>query len=1065
MSSRPKRKAASSPGDARAQKQHRPVNGQPSIMPATAATGPASAAPSTANGLNNNSSSGAAAPPPAGNSIRMPVHSYPTANLDGDISDDRDDTRSDGLSDDIVEEFIDMPSQETLEWQAAIGNVVPTVVSIRFCLPCSFDSEFADTSEATGFVVDAERGYILTNRHVVGAGPFWGYCVFDNHEEVDAYAVYRDPIHDFGILRFDPKAIKYMPVRALELRPELAKVGLEIRVVGNDAGEKLCILSGVISRLDRNAPEYADGYSDFNTCYYQTNAAASGGSSGSPVVNIDGHAIALQAGGRVDGASTDYLLPLDRAARALECIQEGRPVERGDIQCQFLLKAFDECRRLGLSPEREAQVRREFPHVNCMLVAEIVLPEGPSHKKIEEGDVLIEVEGEIVPDFIRLDEILDSHVGKTIKVVLQRVGQEIEVEIEVGDLHKISPDRFLTVSGATFHDLSYHQARLYSVPCRGVYVCEAANSFRLKTAESGLVLESIDHRLTSNLDTFAAVMQTIPDRARVVVTYRNLRDLHTLHTTIVSIDRHWTKKMEMSVRNDKTGLWDFTEIGKALPPVAPVPRKASFIELQHTSYPAVAELVRSFVQVSAIMPMKIDAFPKNRRWAMGVVIDAEQGLVVVSRAIVPFDLCDITITIADSIQLEGKVVFLHPLQNYVVVRYDPKLVDAPVQSARLSTQGLGQGEATHFIGINRQGRLVHTATSVTEVTAVAIPPNSVAPRYRAVNVDAITIDSNLGGQCGSGVLVGSDGTVQALWLTYLGEQSSCSRHDEEYHLGLATPTLMPIIAELQAGRQPNLRMLSAEFSAIQMSQARIMGVSEEWMHKVSEANKTHHQLFMVSKRWLVQDEEDDDLGLHEGDILLTLNDKLITRVAELDIMYSNDMLMARVVRRNKELELKLTTAKTDDVETHRALWFCGAIIHRPHQAVRQQISRLPSEVYVSARSRGSPSYQYGLAPTNFITHVNRTETKTLDAFLDAVREIPNNTYFVLKAVTFDGVPWVVTMKKNDHYFPTVEWKKDDSDPCGWKRTVYEDGNSKDDKTHAALEAPIEEVDTDNAMSG
>lgn len=40
------------------------------------------------------------------------------------------------------------------------------------------------SSEATGFVVDAGRGYILTNRHVVGAGPFWGYCIFDNHEEV-----------------------------------------------------------------------------------------------------------------------------------------------------------------------------------------------------------------------------------------------------------------------------------------------------------------------------------------------------------------------------------------------------------------------------------------------------------------------------------------------------------------------------------------------------------------------------------------------------------------------------------------------------------------------------------------------------------------------------------------------------------------------------------------------------------------------------------------------------------------------------------------------------------------
>lgn len=415
---------------------------------------------------------------------KMPIHSIPTPPLSRSMS---------ALSFTSNHSAISTVSQSDKEtWDRTIARVINGIVSIKATTTRPFDTESAGDYTATGFVISKKHGLILSNRHVVSPAPITSVAVFVNYEEIPCYPVYRDPIHDFGVFRYDPEKLKHINVEEIELRPDLARVGEDIKVVGNDAGEKLSILGSTLARLDRHAPSYGvDSYNDFNTFYMQAASGTSGGSSGSPVLNIHGQAIALNAGGSNSSQSSFYL-PLDRVVRAVDKIKRGEKVSRGTLQTEFLHTSYDELRRLGLKEEVEEECRIRNTSATGLLSVVRVLKGGPASSEgksvevkesevipegvtrvpgLEPGDILFTCNGQHITNFIGLWSIIDDSIGKEIVLDIFRSGKEIksgprgklQVVCTVQDLHSITPNRFLEIGGAVIHDLSYQVGRSHSV--------------------------------------------------------------------------------------------------------------------------------------------------------------------------------------------------------------------------------------------------------------------------------------------------------------------------------------------------------------------------------------------------------------------------------------------------------------------------------------------------------------------------------------------------------------------------------------------------------------------------
>ena len=906
------------------------------------------------------------------------------------------------------------------QWASTVARTAESVVSLQLSQLRTFDDSAQGGSGGTGFVVDAERGIILTNRHIVGSGPVRFSATFQNQERVDAVPLYRDPVHDFAFVRYDPAALKYAKPESLQLRPDKVTTGLNIRVLGSDGGEQLSILTGTIARVDRAAPSYGRyGYNDFNTFYLQAASSTSGGSSGSPVIDFDGDVVALNAAANTRTASS-FFLPLYRVQHALKLLQADQPIERGTFQTLFSHSPFRSLRRLGLDEETETRVRELDPRNNGMLTIAQVLPGGVADSLFEEGDILVSADGETVANYVTLEAILDASLGKTLVVNVVRQGEKVSLDIPVADLHALSPDRFLEIGNSVFQNMSIQHSRAMNLPQQGVVVVASGYFLNRADISAGSIITELDGTPLDSIDDLLAVLQSEQRSDKMLARFIEPGREFTSSVGQIDIDDRWFGHQQCE-RVDDVRFWNCENLTLAEDPLSDEEQKVSVPAFRD---PLLNRVAPALVRVDFHIPHVLDNVYANHFSGVGLVVDADEGLIAVDRNTVPIGLGDAEVTFFGSTIIDAQVVFLHPVHNIALLKYDPALLNgAEFEALELQSGEEPLGDSLYMIGYRQDGTFrKYKVTDTSRLTVALQPPRLARFQQSAVDLYGVPdMPPSLGGP-----LVDSVGRVHAVWMSFAYQEGQDIQQQE---WAMPAPVVAEALRLYRSGQDFFTLDATMDYRPIALS--RQLGLPDEWLEKLLQLNAESRRVLYVQQ---IVPGTHASTVLEVGDIVLAINGELVADLFKVEKLVQQAEVNVTVLRGGKVLELIVKPSAVSTVGTNRILSWAGATFQEAHREVALYRGVDPDAVYISGTRQGSPALWDKLYRNRFVTAVDGVAVTNLDEFLAEVLKKKQDQITRLSILTTAGRRGIVSVQPEYRFWPTEELKREQD---SWTRIEHQ----------------------------
>lgn len=420
------------------------------------------------------------------------------------------------------------PSRAAIDG-ALVARLKRTVVNVQRSWTVGINSEGSGRFGASGFIVDAKRGIIATNHHVAGSGPSVFKIVFENGQSTEARLLHYDAWHDFAFLKIDP-AQPGFPLQEVSLgdSSELQEQD-DVVMIGNNDVHEYSVKFGKVSNLVLNKGQR-------HSAALQTTFDRAGGSSGSPVFDAHGKAVAIHFGGT---ETTSFELKINYLKDALARLQAGEPLRRGDAGLALsLLLVSDAQKHFHLPDALARKVLALRPKLKYMISVGSRIPGTPASERFLPGDQILAIDGTwIGDDLYRFDRIVDDKVGGEVEIQAVRAGSEFTVKLPVRDAEALKARRFARFAGGVLQDLTPELRLLYNLRSDGVFLSEAEQGSSLAALGRGnvrylIVIEGVNGTATPDLDAFVKATKGLRDRENV---YFIVQDKNEVKTDIKAV--------------------------------------------------------------------------------------------------------------------------------------------------------------------------------------------------------------------------------------------------------------------------------------------------------------------------------------------------------------------------------------------------------------------------------------------------------------------------------------------------------------------------------------------------